>query len=355
MDSIREFLAKRGIPSYLVTAGQYAAAFVILFAGLYARKIVDLIFEKYLKRLTSLTKFRLDDIVVEAAQVPARWTTAVIGLYWSIIVLEVTVPLKPFTSAAFGILGLVFLLRFIDRFTEYLRPLVKETNTALDDAILPALRTAAKIFVVVVVSLWVVDNLGYNISTIIAGLGIGGLAVALAAQSTLSNWFGALMIFADRPFSAGQIVTVGDVTGTVEQVGLRSTSIRTFEGTLVNMPNSIVANSKVDNVSRMPGRRYKGAIGVTYDTLPEKVEEALRIIRDILERNTHVQKGYIVRFDDFGACSLNIQVIYVTNTADYKEYMEIKEGINLEILRSFNEAAIEFAFPTQTVYVKGAV
>ena len=355
MDRIREFLTERGTPTYLVTAGQYAAAFVVLFAGLYARKIVDLIFEKYLKRLTSLTRFHLDDVVVEAASAPARWSTAVIGLYWALLILEIEVPLRPFTSAAFGILGLAFLLRFIDGFTEYLRPLAKQTNTSLDDAILPALRTAAKVFVVIVGSLWVVDNLGYNISTIIAGLGIGGLAVALAAQGTLSNWFGAFMIFADRPFSAGQIVTVGDTTGTVEQVGLRSTSIRTFDGTLVNIPNSIVANSKIDNVSRMPGRRYKGTIGVTYDTPPEKVEQALGIIRAILEHNSHIQQGYVVRFDDFGASSLNIQVIYVANTVDYREYMEIKEGINLEILRSFNEAAIEFAFPTQTVYVKGAV
>jgi MscS family membrane protein len=354
MDKFIEGLKQLEVSKIIWTMLRYGGAFVVLAAFFYISKLISYVSEKHLKKLVQRTRFHLDDVIVEASHKPLSLGAIAIGIYIAVAIMNIEVSAQKYFGVAAAVLALVFLLRFINGLTEYLKPYVHSTKTSLDDAVLPAMRTAVKVFVVIVVALWVLTTLGYEISSILAGLGIGGLAVALAAQSTLSNWFGAFMIFTDRPFVAGQIVTIGDVTGLVEQVGLRSTSIRTFDGTLVAIPNSLVANTKIENVSRMPGRRYAGAIGVTYDTPVEKVEEGLNIIRTILAGNPHVQEGFVVRFDDFGPHSLDFRVVYVTDVVDYKEYMAVKEGINLSILKKFNEAGIEFAFPTQTIYVKGS-
>lgn len=352
MDPLLEFVKSIRSSAILVAALRYGGGFLILAATFYVSKLVSLLSGKYLKRLVQRTRFHLDDVIVDAAHTPLSLAAVAGGIFVSVRTMGFALDWHRYSGVAAGILALVFLIRFIDGLADYLKPFAEKTDTALDDAVLPAMRTAAKVFVAIVIALWMLSALEYDITSILAGLGIGGLAVALAAQTTLSNWFGAFMIFLDRPFSSGQIVSIGDVTGTVEQVGLRSTRLRTFDGTLVTIPNSTVAGAKIDNISRMPGRRYAGTIGITYNTSVEKVREGLEIIRSILDSNPHVQKGFVARFDDFGPHSLNFRVVYVTDKPDFKEYLEIKEGINLEILAAFNRAGIEFAFPTQTVYVK---
>ncbi len=148
------------------------------------------------------------------------------------------------------------------------------------------------------------NNFGYPVTSILAGLGVGGLAVALAAQGTLSNWFGAFMIFSDRPFAAGDRIVIDSWDGFVEQVGLRSTRIRTLDGTLVTIPNSIVANAHINNISRMPARKSNFTIGVTYNTPPEKVEEALSIMKEMLGANERVREDFVVKFEAFADFSL---------------------------------------------------
>ncbi len=341
---------------FSVSIWNYAISFVILVVAVFAKSVTTRIVGKYLRKLVARTRFRLDDVLIEATVRPASWGVLLFGVYIALLPLGLTDKYGKFFGKAFetavAVLVLVFLVRLVDGLAEYLKPKVAKTRTSLDDAILPAMRTAAKIFVLIVGILGILANLDYPIGSILAGLGVGGLAVALAAQQTLSNWFGAFMIFSDRPFTAGDRVVVGDVDGFIEQVGLRSTRIRTLEGTQVSIPNSTIANTEINNISRMPARKSNGTIGLTYETTADKMEEALGIIRDILRTNNSVREDFIVHFEDFADYSLNIRVIYWVLTVNYAEFLSIKEKVNLEIMRRFADAGIEMAFPTQTLYVK---
>jgi len=310
-----------------VPVWRYAAAFLALAASFYIKRVLVTVVGVHLKALVTRTRFRLDDVVLQALARPLSWAAVVLGIY----------------------VALEFLR--LSRFEGLISAGLKVTGTKLDDAIMPAIQTAAKVFIIIVAVLWVVDNLGYNVKTILAGLGIGGLALALAGQQTLSNWFGAITIFADRPFAAGDRVQMAGFDGMIEQVGLRSTRLRTLEGTLVTIPNSTVANSEINNISRWPGRRVFTTIGVTYSAGPGGMEKALEIVRGVLAENAGVREDFIVNFEEFGASSLDIRVLYWTKTVDYAEFLSIREAVNLEIMRRFAAEGIEIAFPTQTVHL----
>jgi MscS family membrane protein len=249
-----------------------------------------------------------------------------------------------------------FLFRVVDVAVEYLGRLAKRTQSKLDDQLVPLVRKALKVTIGVVCGVWVVQLLGYSVSSLLAGLGIGGLAVALALQDSLANFFGSVFIFLDRPFAVGDTVKIGDVTGTVEQIGFRSTRIRTWPATLVSIPNKTVAESVVDNWSKMPKRRVFQTVGVTYETTAEQMEKAVAAIRRILESDEGVDQEFIVvRFSDFGASSLDIIVYYFTKAIAYADHLAMKERVNLAIMRAMQDLGLSIAFPTRTVYFEGDV
>ncbi|HIE47687.1 TPA: mechanosensitive ion channel family protein [Candidatus Bipolaricaulota bacterium] len=228
----------------------------------------------------------------------------------------------------------------------------KRTATKLDDQVIPILSKVTKAFLWGVAVLLVLQNLGYNVSSLLAGLGIGGLAIALAAQETLSNFIGTLALLVDRPCEVGDRVQFEDVDGTVEAVGLRSTRIRTLDGTVVSVPNRLMANAKINNIAKRPTIKNMYTVGIVYDTPYEKLQEALRILREVLAGHPSTD-NYWVYFKEFGPYSLNILVIHWCKYTAYQKFLEATEEINLEIKRRFEEAGIEFAFPTQTIQVQG--
>jgi len=337
-----------------VPVWRYAAAFLALAASFYIKRVLVTVVGVHLKALVTRTRFRLDDVVLQALARPLSWAAVILGIYVALEFLRLS-RFEGLISAGLKVavtaLATVFALRLIDGLGNYLKPQVEDTGTKLDDAIMPAIQTAAKVFIIIVAALWLVDNLGYNVKTILAGLGIGGLALALAGQETLSNWFGAITIFADRPFAAGDRVQMAGFDGMIEQVGLRSTRLRTLEGTLVTIPNSTVADSEINNISRWPGRRVYTTIGVTYSAGPGGMQKALEIVREVLAENDGVREDFIVNFEEFGDSSLDIRVLYWTKTVDYAEFLSIREEVNLEIMRRFAAEGIEIAFPTQTVHL----
>jgi len=249
-----------------------------------------------------------------------------------------------------------FLFRIVDVLVAYLARMAKRTDSKLDDQLVPLIRKALKVTIGVVCGVWVVQLLGYSVSSLLAGLGIGGLAVALALQDTLSNFFGSIFIFLDRPFAVGDMVKVGDVEGIVEQIGFRSTRIRTWSATLVIMPNKHMADAKIDNWSKMPKRRVVQTVGVTYETTADRMEQAVAAIRKLLETDEGVDQEFvIVRFSDFGASSLDITVIYFTKAIAYADHLATKERVNLAIMRALKGLGLSIAFPTRTVYFEGDV
>jgi MscS family membrane protein len=244
--------------------------------------------------------------------------------------------------------------KFVDLLFSVWRERARRTETRLDDQVIPILSKVTKFFVWAIGILLVLQNLGYNVTSLLAGLGIGGLAVALAAQETLSNFIGALAILVDRPCEVGDRVDFDQlgIKGTIEAIGLRSTRVRTLDGTLVSIPNRTMANTLINNVAKRPTIKNEYVIGIVYDTPYEKVEEALRILRDILANHpsTHHYRAY---FKEFGPYSLNIVVTHWCKYTDYEQFLKATEEINLEIKRRFEEAGIEFAFPTQTIQLTG--
>jgi MscS family membrane protein len=245
-----------------------------------------------------------------------------------------------------------------------LRRLTARTETTLDDDLVPVIRKALRVFIVVIGILFILQNVfDRDIGAWLAGLGIAGLAVSLAAQDSLKNLFGSLTILFDRPFVVGQRIKFHEYDGTVEEIGFRSTKVRTMEGSVVNIPNALIVNESVDNWAARQNIRRILNVTITYDTSAAKVRQALEIIRGLLEAEEF--RGPIhdadpktnanpprAHFDEFNPDSLNLKVYYWFRPADWWAYLAFTERFNLRLMEEFEKAGIEFAFPTQTLYVK---
>lgn len=232
--------------------------------------------------------------------------------------------------------------------------LAGKTESKLDDMLAPMVRKSLRITIVILVLVQVAQVLSDKpITSILAGLGVGGLAVALAAQETLKNFFGSVALLSDRPFELGDRIVVDGHDGPVEEVGFRSTKIRTLEGHLVTVPNGELANKTIQNISKRPCIRRILNVGVTYDTPPDKVRRATDIIKELLKNHEGMdpESPPRVYFDSFKDSSLNIMAIYWYHPPEYWDFMTFSERLNMEILRRFNEERIEFAFPTQTLHI----
>jgi MscS family membrane protein len=252
--------------------------------------------------------------------------------------------------------------RLVDVAEYYLRKAVgkaqTKTQTKLDTMLVQIVGKSLRVAITIIAALLIAENvLGEkNIKSLLLSAGVGGIAIAFAAKETIANFFGSITIFADRPFHIDDTIKIGQYTGTVEEVGFRSSRIRTFEGHLVTIPNSTMANEMIENIGKRPSIRRISNITITYDTGSEKTQKAINIIKEIIacvpEINSDSANLPKVYFSDFNDSSLNIYMCYWVKPADYWTWMQINEKINFEILKRFDAEKIEFAFPTQTLYVK---
>ncbi len=250
------------------------------------------------------------------------------------------------------------LYRLVDVIEYYLNRAVSKTDTKLDDMLVPIVRKALRLTIAIIAVLLIAENiLGANrIKSLLLGAGVGGLAIAFAAKDTIANFFGSVTIFTDRPFQMGELVKIGEHRGPVEEVGFRSTRVRTLEGHLVTIPNSVITSSTVENIGRRPFIRRTSNITITYDSGHTKTKKAVEIIKEVLadvpEINTDPDKPPRVYFSDFNDWSLNIYMSYWVKPPDYWWYQQVNERVNFEIMKRFKAEQIEFAFPSQTLYVK---
>lgn len=244
----------------------------------------------------------------------------------------------------------------------WLKRVTAKTESTLDDQLVPIFRKALRVFLCVIGLLFILQNVfERDIGAWLAGLGIAGLAVSLAAQDSLKNLFGSITIFLDRPFLLNDVVKFQSYQGTVEEIGFRSTKVRTVEGALLTVPNSIIVYETVENLTARPSVRRILDVTVTYDTPPEKLQEAKQILTDLVTKgelaapiNGNPKQPPRVFFSDMKADSLNIRVWYwFQPSTDYWAYMDHSDKINMAILDRFNKAGIAFAFPTQTLFVAG--
>lgn len=260
-------------------------------------------------------------------------------------------------KAFFAVAAAYFVYRLVDIVEYYLRRWTSQGEGHMNDMLVPLIRKTLRVFIVVLSALFIADTvLEMEITSVLAAAGVGGLAIALAAQETIANFFGSINIFADRPFQVKDRVRVGSCDGTVEEVGFRSTRIRTLDGHLVTIPNSSISKDMVEDISARPYIKRVANITITYDTPPAKVERAVQIIKEILSQTEEVSRDPElvprVVFNEFKDCALNILVVYWVKPPDYGLFLEVSQRVNMAILRQFNAEGIEFAFPTQTLYIR---
>jgi len=329
-----------------------------ILGGFVAGRLLRYLIEHAGERLQRAEERRLAGLMLHCLARPAAFLCFVIGLQSGFSAIRIAEPeILVHVAKVFHVLyavGLGYAIyRMVDVIDFYLKRWAARTESKIDDMLVPLIRKSLRVAVVIVVALFIVESFHGNVTSLLMSLGVGGLAVALAAQDTIKNFFGSIMIVLDKPFQVGDRIVIGGHDGPVEEVGFRSTKIRTLEGDLVTVPNSIVTNEIVRNVGKRPHIRRLTNITITYDTPPEKVKRAVEIIREILHNHEGMHPDFPPRvyFNEFNEASLNIVMIYWYRPASYWDFLEFSNRVNMQILERFNAEGIEFAFPTQTVYL----
>ena len=337
------------------TIKQYLFFFISLVSALVVGKIVYFFFKTRIRKLTAKSKTKFDDYLVDIIEEPLVLLITTCGLWVGKKFLTLNETFDKFFDNVVQVLLAItitwFIIRLIDMVIRvYLEPIVEKSESKLDDQILPILRKSAKVTVILLAAVIIFSNMGYDILSLLAGLGIGGLAIALAAQDAVKNVIGGFSIFLDKPFQINDWIEVGGESGSVNEVGLRSTRIKTIGGTTIVIPNSKVVDSTIENFSIRPKRRQIVNIGLTYETKISGMEEAIKIISDLLKNTDGVDHDDImIRFINFGAYSLDLEIVYwITDNTNWK--MIIHE-VNMKIKDELDKAGIEMAFPTETHFV----
>jgi MscS family membrane protein len=335
---------------------QYLLGVILIVSAVIIGLVVRLLVLSQLQRLALRLKLNVDRAVLKRLDNPVM--VLVIGgiIAWRLPDLQLPIDASRTTyillSIVLGLAGILAASRLVDVFTGFWEAKTAETESRLDDQLVPLVRQISRIIVWVIGILFVLQNNGVQVWSFVAGLGIGSLAFALAAQDTVANLFGALNIFLDKPFQIGDWVRVGDVEGTIEEVGFRSFRVRTFYNSLVTIPNSVITNTHVDNMGARHRRRVKTTLGLTYDTPPDKVQAFVEGVRAVLAAHPKVQKTYEVHFYDFGASSLDILVYYHVVVESFTEELETRAANFLEFIRVAEELGVAFAFPSTSVYLE---
>ena len=335
-------------------------ALVLLFLGLLSRRVVRMLFGGFLKRRVALTRIQWDDDLIE--MVPKPMALVVQVLLWFAVALLLDLPEEPANIRRFVVQGLMVALAvaftwvafaLINVLSRVAARAATRTETPLDDQLVPLLRKTLKVFIVVVVAIIVVDKLGYSVASLVASLGIGGLALALAARDTVANFFGSIVIFTDQPFHIGDWVEFGGVEGVVEEVGMRTTRIRRFDKSLATVPNQTFTNSTIVNHSKRPLRRLRTTVGLSYETTPDQMRAFLESVRAMLAGHPALAPdGQVVYFNEYADSSLNILVQCWTQSTAYADFMAAQEDLFLSIMQLVEEQGLEIAFPTRTLYFR---
>ena len=349
---MKEFLSKE---FYGNDIKQWAISLGILLGAVVLAKLLYILIGKYVKKITAKTKSNLDDLLVDKLEEPVVYGVAILGFYWGFNRLHFGESVDNFFVHLFTIvftLNITWLVvRTLDAMIEeYLMPIVSKSESDLDDQLMPIVR---KIVKVILWSLGIIiglNNAGFDVAALIAGLGIGGLALALAAQDTVKNIFGGIMIYLDKPFKIQDRINISGHDGVVEEVGIRSTRLRTLEGRQVTIPNARFSENAVENITREPSRKIVLNLGLTYETTPDKMELAMKLLKDIAANQEGVDENVLISFNTWGDFSMGILfVYYIVPPADI---LNTQTAINMAILRQFNENGLDFAYPTQTIYKK---
>lgn len=310
-----------------------------------------------LRRLAAASSTQFDDALIDAAEQPVMLLIAALGLRLSLTLLVLPEFLQELMHNVLVVVMTVFVTWLITRAmdavrTVFIDPLVESTETKLDDQLVPIADRTIKVTLWSLAILIAFSNLGYDVISLLTGLGIGGLAVAMAAQATLSNVVGSITIFTDQPFQVDDLIRIGEHTGVVQEVGLRACRIRTLDGALVSIPNSSVVDSPVVNRSTDGRWRYDAVLGLVYDTSADQLERAIAVLKEILTSHEHVDDDVVVRMKSFGDSALELSVAWYLSAPTPARYLDTVSEVNLAIKRRFDEEGFSMAFPSVSLYLE---
>ena len=323
-------------------------------------KVISFFFKRAIPRLEQIGK----EVLAAAFRAVVRTISFVmlmLGIRLSLFFLIIPPPLDEFIYVSTSVLVIIaiatMLYRSTDAIDTWLHRYSTEGSDQLDAMLTPVVGRTLRVTIVILALLQVAQTVSdQELTHILAGLGVGGLAIAFASQEAIRNFFGSLMIFSDKPFNIDDWVVIDGQNASVEEVGIRSTRIRTFDGNQVIIPNGELMNKTITNVQKRPFIRRWTNIEVTYDTPPEKLDEAMEIIREVLSGfadHMPADRPPKIYFEDFKTYSVSILVVYWFTPPSYWDFVELNDKINKQIFRRFNEAGISFAFPTQTLHLAG--
>jgi MscS family membrane protein len=343
------------------TSGNTTTHFII--AGLFIlvafalRRAVTFFIFGIFRKAASRTKTTLDDKLFTALEGPVALLIVVIGAVAALKVLKLPSwgdrAVAYGYTLAFSFVVFWLLLRAFNTLLDHMHEVARHRHMGVA-AFMPWIKKALLTIFVIFGVLMVAQSLGADVKAFLAGLGIGGLAVALAAQDTIANVFGSVVIAIDHPFKIGEFVQVGGNSGAVEDIGLRSTRLRRADKALVIIPNKTVAAEPIINLSRFTMRRVEQTIGLTYDSKPEQIAGLVDEIREMILASPEIDKpSVIVQFTNFSASSLDVWIVYQTLDPDFVKHLKLKERFNMEIMRAVQRRGLAFAFPTQTVLLEG--
>jgi MscS family membrane protein len=336
----------------------YVISALMLAVALLARQIVTRMIFPVLRRFAEKTETTLDDKLFPAMEAPSAAFVVVVGIFAALKVLKLSPEIDHYigygSRVAFSLVIFWGLWRAFSAVLDHATEVAQERQLGIA-TFMPWVRKSLAIVFIAVGILLLLQSLGYDVKAVLAGLGIGGFAFALAAQDTLANIFGALVVAVDQPFRVGETVKIGANTGTVEDIGLRSTRIRLTDRSLMTVPNKMVASETITNLSRFSQRRSEQVLGLTYDAKPEQLSGLTEEIRQLILREAEVDPASVmVYFRDLNASSLDLWVVYVARDPDLQQFMRLRQRLNLEFMRAVETRGLAFAFPTQTLHIASA-
>jgi small-conductance mechanosensitive channel len=332
---------------------RWLAAVVIFFVVYFLLKIFKTVLLSRLKKFAQKTKNEFDDVIVNGLDAIHWPFNLFLSVYLAQFVLLVSVAAERALNVILILTVSYYLIRVaqaaIDVFIGHI--ISRRRGEQEGKEMMKLISTLIKLGLWGVAVLLVLSNLGYNVNSLIAGLGVSGIVVAFAVQKIAADLFSSLSIYFDKPFAPGDFVKIGEDMGTVKQVGLRTTRITSLSGEEIIIPNSEITTTRIQNFGKMKRRRAAFSIGVTYDTAKANLEKIPGMIKDIIskQKNCDFDRAHFKSFGDF---SLNFEVVYYLNSADYNEYMNAQQAINLAIVAAFEKESIKIAFPTQTIHLE---
>ncbi len=362
---IQSFLQTSFLDNTLADYTWFIGAFIagLLFKNLISKYLSHLLYKVVGKKGSIVGEGKFDELLTKPIGLFIMLSIIYLGSShinypeaWG-LVSEKEFGLKMFIGRGYSLLYISSIFWILNKIIEFigliLQKKAEETENKMDDQLIPFAIEIAKIISIIFALFIILGNIfEVNLTAIGAGLGIGGIALAMASKESLENLLGSFTIFFDRPFTVGDTVTIGSVTGSVEKVGFRSTRIRTYDKSLVTVPNKKMIDAELDNLGMRPVRRVRFHLGLTYETTPEQMKAIVSEIQEMINQHAKTNQEGKVRFQEFGSSSLDVLIVYFVDSPSWDDLIDVKEDINYKIMEIVKKNNSDFAFPSTTVYLQ---